>query len=456
MSVAKMLLRLSLVIVLIAGVIGVTRSTPARAWVVTDEWGQTGPHTMIDTHSNGGTGVVCRNDLTTSPATVAIEVKEVLLSSAKPDIAQSTSVRYLLYQELPNGSRDLLGQSPLETKSIEASGWASFGPYVFTGRALGPLYIVVVEMSWYDAQGSVSGRLRARVSNYAVETLRPGETFANNRTIQTYCRSPLPPSVSTSATRGVVQSTLRYSLRYFPSDVTVAVRWDGKSLGTVKTTSSGEAFGSLRIPAAPLGNHEIRWTTGTWSDAASFTIVPRIRVIEGTVKRGQTVNISLRGFAARETVRIRWKKGTSWVEIGRVTTSSTGSANVYLKVPTWAKDGPASVRGDGTYGRAQTNAVMVSGGPYTSSTVKATPSPAPTKTPSPTATPRSVPATATASATSPAPTDSPASIPTEFATATATPTAVVETSTPEPSPTATDEPTETVVPVATETVQPEG
>jgi hypothetical protein len=443
MNVAKTLLRLSLVIVLIAGVGGVIRSSPARAWVVTDEWGQTGPHTMIDTHSNGGTGVVCRNDLTTSPATVAIQVKEVLLSSAKPDTAQSTSVRYLLYQELPNGSRDLLGQSPLDKESIEASGWASFGPYVFTGRALGPLYIVVVEMTWYDAQGSVSGRLRARVSNYAVETLRPGETFANDRTIQTYCRSPLPPAVSTSATRGVVQSTLRYSLRYFPSDVSVAVRWDGKSLGTVKTTSSGEAFGSLQIPAAPLGEHQIRWTTGTWSDAASFTIVPRIKVIEGTVRRGQTVNISLRGFAAMETVRIRWKKGTSWVEIGRVTTSSTGSANVYLKVPTWAPDGPASVRGDGTYGRAQTNAVMVSGGSYTGSIVKTTPTPASTKTPSPMATPTSVPATATAVVSTPTGTSN--LLPTESATATPSieATTLVETATPEPSETLTLDPTAT-------------
>jgi hypothetical protein len=454
--VARRLLRFSLVIVVIAGVACVSLSKPAGAWVVTEAWGQTGPRTMLDSRSVGAAGAICRNDLATNPKSVTIEARNVYLTHASGYTEQLTSVRYLLYQQLPAGTLDLLDQSPRFVKLTEASGLAEFGPYTFVDRALGPLYVVVVDMVWYDGSEKPSGGVRARVSNYEMRYLYSGDSAESFGTIKSACISPLPPSVSTSADRGVVQSTLQYSLRYFPIDVSAAVRWDGKSLGTVKTTSSGGAIGTFQIPAAPLGNHEVRWTAGTWSADASFTIVPRIKVIEGTVKRGQTVNVSLRGFAAKETVRIRWKKGTSWVEIGRVTTSSTGSANVYLKVPTWAKDGPASVRGDGTYGRAQTNAVTVSGGPYTGSTVNVTPSPAPTKTPAPTASPTSVPATATATTTLAAPTDTPISIPTELATATSTSTAVVETSTPEPSPTATGGPIETVVPVVTETVQQPG
>src|SRR4051794_16520039 len=143
-------------------------------------------------------------------------------------------------------------------------------------------------------------------------------------------------------------------------------------------------------------------------------------MVEGVAKRGQTVDISFRGYAAKETVRIRWKKGASWVEIGRITTSSTGSANAYLKVPSWAPDGPASIRGDGTICRAQTNAVTISGGTSRPSEAK--------KTRSPTATP------------SPSPSASPAAEPS--ATATTEPTQIVTTPevTPSPMPSQTSEP----------------
>jgi hypothetical protein len=183
----------------------------------------------------------------------------------------------------------------------------------------------------------------------------------------------------------------------------------------VKTTATGEATGSLAAPAAPMGTHQLQWTAGTWRSAATFTIVPRIKLIPSAVSRGQTINVSLRGYVAREVVRIRWKMGTSWVELARVTTSSTGSANVNIKVPTWAPNGPASVRGDGSYGRAQTNAVTVSGGPMSSSVVKTptpTTSPVPTATiaatsmPSATSTPQQT-ATATATLTLPAPNETP-------------------------------------------------
>jgi hypothetical protein len=212
--------------------------------------------------------------------------------------------------------------------------------------------------------------------------------------MQASCASPAftPPTVSLSSNRGTVQSPIGYTLRYYPIETSVALLWDGKSLGSVATTASGTAASSLPAPAAPMGTHQLQWTAGNWRSAASFTIVPRIKLIPSAVSRGQTVNVSLRGYAARELVRIRWKKGSSWVELARVTTSSTGSANVYIKVPTWAPSGAASVRGDGSFGRAQTNAVIVSGGPFLASTVKtptptATASPTPAKMPSPTSTP---------------------------------------------------------------------
>jgi hypothetical protein len=261
-------------------------------------------------------------------------------------------------------------------------------------------------------------------------------------------------SASLSPTSGIVNSGVSFSISWFPPNTTIGIKWDSTSLGTIQTNSSGKASGSFRVPAAPMGKHTVRWSVGSITAQRTFTVVPRIKVIPGTVSRGQTVNFSLRGYAKYETVRIRWKKGSTWVEIGRVRTSGTGSANAYLKVPAWAPDGPASVRGDSlnsTGGRAQTNAVTVSGGTYrpAEATKTPTPSPAATKTPTATATPK---ATSTPVATASPTTTSTVGSPTPSPPATSQPSATAEPSqsptaeptseAPQPSPTAT--PTDTV------------
>ena len=90
-----------------------------------------------------------------------------------------------------------------------------------------------------------------------------------------------------------------------------------------------------------------------------FEVAPRIKVIPSTVSPGQTVDVSLRGFGKRESVRIRWLVNGSWVTIATVVTSNTGSANVDVTVPANADLGQNSVRGDGAEFRQQTNAVTV-------------------------------------------------------------------------------------------------
>lgn len=441
---AKTKLRLLLFIALLAGIGGLPGSLPAGAWSELSSWGQIGNHAMIDSRSLNATGVICRNDLAATPKSVSIEARDVRLWHASGYDVQTTSVQYLLYQELAGGTLDLLANSPLTKKQTEASGLAGFGPYEFTDRPLGPKYVVVMSMIWYDATGKAAGGAGARVSNYEVRIRFPGDTDDSYSSIQTACISPQPPVVSPSASEGPAQTKLPYTLRYLPSEVAVKVRWDGVLLATFATTSAGVASGTLQIPAAPMGTHTLKWRCDTWVDSTTYTIKPRIKVIAGTVRRGQTVDISLRGFAAREVVRIRWKKGTSWVELGRITTSSTGSANAYLKVPLWAPDGTASVRGDGTYGHAQTNAVTVSGGPLAGATIK-------TATPTATATTPKAIATETPATSE---TASPVAEPSETATLlpeTATPGSTAPPATETPAPTETAPPEPTAVPAESPT-----
>jgi hypothetical protein len=97
----------------------------------------------------------------------------------------------------------------------------------------------------------------------------------------------------------------------------------------------------------------------------TFEVAPRIKILDSPAIRGQIVNVSLRGYARGETVRIRWQQGERWITLATVITSNSGSANVSVQVPTWAPNGFNSVRGDGTVFRQQTNSVYVQGGPYT-------------------------------------------------------------------------------------------
>jgi hypothetical protein len=131
----------------------------------------------------------------------------------------------------------------------------------------------------------------------------------------------------------------------------------------------------------------------------------------GNVSRGQTVNVSLRGFAAHQTVYIKWKKGNSYEQINHVETSNTGSANIDVHVPKWVSDGATSVRAESSAGNAQTNAVTVSGGPFNSAAKSPTPTPTKTvmATPTSTATPTVV---VEASPTTPFDAETPTSEPT--------------------------------------------
>jgi hypothetical protein len=136
------------------------------------------------------------------------------------------------------------------------------------------------------------------------------------------------------------------------------------AVGTVNTNGAGAVSGTFKVPATTGGpGQQITFKSGSVSRTVLFEVAPRIKVNASPAVRGQYADVSLRGYAKNESVRIRWKKGSSWVTLANVITSNTGSANVNVRVPTWAPNGLNSVRGDGSHFRQQTNAVNVQGGP---------------------------------------------------------------------------------------------
>lgn len=268
---------------------------------------------------------------------------------------------------------------------------------------------------------------------------------------------------------GTVNTSFTATLTAWGENATVDVTWIGNlgtrtSLGPIDADGFGNATAAFKVPATVGGPSSVEFRSGTTVKTLVYTVVPRIKVTPDPAARGQQVDVSLRGFGKRDAIRIRWKKGSTWVQVATVTASNTGSANVKINVPAWAADGEHSVRADGVTFKAQTNVVTVlGGGPVTSverptpkATATATATPTPTATPEPVVTEIAEP---TVIATpEPAVTEEATAVPTEEATTvpTAEATAVPSVeptleSTIEPTETPSSEPTATITPAEGET-----
>jgi hypothetical protein len=385
-----------------------SRSGKVGGYALSEPPGYPGARCQYDATGNGGEGSVFLRYITKPTVT------------SHPDYpgGQIVTVTSKLYQKLANGTLQFIASSALMATSA-TSDPTPISPLGLLHNA-GPTYILAYEFTWLNPTTSLpEGTIEVAYTSYRPSILDPLQVFPNTPV----CASLFPPHASVSSTSGTVNSSLNYAIYRYPLGVTVQVRWDGTSIGTTHTFATATGVGSLHIPASPKGVHKLSFTYGSWSSSVNYTIKPRIKLIPDTVARGSTVNVSLRGFAAHESVRIRWKKGSSWVQVGQVTTSNTGSANVNVVVPSYVPDGLTSVRGDGATSAAQTNAVTVTGGPFVPATLK---TPTPTATPSPMATP-----TVAAPQPSATATNTPAVQPTIEATAPAT----ISTETPTPEPT---------------------
>jgi hypothetical protein len=184
--------------------------------------------------------------------------------------------------------------------------------------------------------------------------------------------------VAINPSRGTVNTNVYFNVTGFPHNAPIQISWRRLSgsvydfPGPYFTNNNGSLTGTLKVPATPGGPGQlVTFRSGNVSRTVAFEVAPRIKVNTNPAVRGQLADVSLRGYAKNESVRIRWKKGSSWVTLATVTTSNTGSANVNVRVPTWAPNGLNSVRGDGTHFRQQTNVVKVQGGPVATTGVSA-------------------------------------------------------------------------------------
>jgi hypothetical protein len=129
---------------------------------------------------------------------------------------------------------------------------------------------------------------------------------------QSAASSYLNQTLTLSSARGTVGSTVGIALAHYPPDRMVQIRWNGESVGSVPVDDLGVGAMSLKVPAAPMGKHVIEARDDTCSALTSnFEIVPRIRVTAVASTLGAIADVSLRGYALKTLVRIRWLRDTT-------------------------------------------------------------------------------------------------------------------------------------------------
>ncbi|MCC6703427.1 MAG: hypothetical protein IT334_01035 [Thermomicrobiales bacterium] len=175
------------------------------------------------------------------------------------------------------------------------------------------------------------------------------------------------PKVDLKTYRTTVNNSVAFSLVGFAKNRPLTVTWKRPGGSTLvvytgQTNPYGEAEGSFKVPGTEGGPaNQIIFNASTVTRTVAFDVAPRIKLIPGTGTRGGSVEVSLRGFTKGESVRIRWKIGSSFVLLTTVTVSNTGSGNYNVTIPANAAIGANSVRADGTVWRQQTNAFIVTG-----------------------------------------------------------------------------------------------
>jgi hypothetical protein len=243
--------------------------------------------------------------------------------------------------------------------SAAGGGTLNFSTTPIAGLPQGPAYITGGRITWFSDEAEIGAIefIFTTHDSFIGTTQRIAQNLLQ-------CSQVAPAEVSLSTYRTTVNVTVHITGRYFPISAPVNITWNGKTIWQTTSDVNGMVATSIRVPATPLGTYRLGLDAESiWKPNAAFAVVPRIKMIPGDAERSETVKISLRGFAKKESVRIRWMRNGQWVEIGWITTSNTGSGELWIPVPVWAADGQHSVRGDGPNARAQTNAVTITGGP---------------------------------------------------------------------------------------------
>jgi hypothetical protein len=150
-------------------------------------------------------------------------------------------------------------------------------------------------------------------------------------------------TISTSATSGAAGTSVAVTGQNFLPNERVGVYWDSTG-STALTTATADANGrfstTVRAAGGVNGRHLIaaKGLTSGWKASRSFNIDPNVTAKPDRGDAGAALQISAQGFAASETVEVRWDTASGDV-LSTFTTGANGTGNGSLTIPAKASFG---------------------------------------------------------------------------------------------------------------------
>lgn len=149
-------------------------------------------------------------------------------------------------------------------------------------------------------------------------------------------------------TAAAVGKTVTVTGGGFAASQPVSLHWktaSGTLLASATTGTTGSFTVTIKVPKGTAGTYSVYGVEATpaLTAVASLTIVPAIKVSPASGLPGAAITVSGTGFAASQTVTIKWNCATatcsSTTVLGTVTTTSTGTFSKLVHAPTGAATG---------------------------------------------------------------------------------------------------------------------
>ena len=134
----------------------------------------------------------------------------------------------------------------------------------------------------------------------------------------------------------------------FENYATVSLLWpDNTLLAKIRLDGAGNGSASFRTPLAPLGDHVVRATDGEGNLATDvLRAIPRIALSQESGRVGETIRVTLYGFASGEQVEIQWSTDADgdFHTLATVTIAESGRGSTKVTIPPKATAGSHTFR----------------------------------------------------------------------------------------------------------------
>ncbi|MEM4160454.1 MAG: Ig-like domain-containing protein [Thermoplasmata archaeon] len=140
------------------------------------------------------------------------------------------------------------------------------------------------------------------------------------------------PAIELSPDTGIVGTQVIVNGTGFSSNVMVSIYWEDETypLNTTQTTPTGTFSLTIGIPQSVAGRHTVLAKDANGNKAtAQFTVIPSLTISQGSGYVGNSVTVTLHGYAGNVWVTLYWD-GIPWLS---VPTTNVGSAQKSTQIP---------------------------------------------------------------------------------------------------------------------------